>query len=432
MRFLGLAAGYKFRDVLRHLFAVGNLSDFLELRRFLYRHYVLENVQRRGRDEEFMARVGDLTKNGEEARVFLYDNGRTALARAVRGAMRAKGNVLVEGDGERVENGPAGIDNGFAEGGKPKVVVNGLTCYAVVQGVVAAGCEPIYADIEAGNLNFSAEKLAEILAVERDVVAVVVQNNLGNLVEIEEIAEVTKRFGVILIEDLAHSMGLVHKSGMESGMTGDAVVLSFGKGKAADVCGGGAVILVNEKMCGDEVDEGYEKTKVRRVDINMVRDKIYPLVGWCVRGWFGLRLAKVGKGILAVCMKVDLVRKSADGGVDFGKRMSFWQAKLLMRKLRRREFFLLQPLRRFYLVREREKVLTELEKNGFYGPDFWYERPVSPERYYRIVNFPEEKCPVAVKVAERIVNLPMNLNVDELSKFEEIIKKYEVKLDNEK
>ena len=406
MRFLGLAANYKIRDVFRHLFAVGDRRDFLEFRRFLYRHYMLENVQRQGRDVNFVAKVGSLEENGEEARVFLYDNGRTALARAVRGAVIARGEMLE----------------------KPKVVVNGLTCYAVVQGVLAAGCEPIYADIDAENLNFSAEKLAEILAVEKNVVAVIVQNNLGNLVDIEKIAEVARVNGVILIEDLAHSMGLLYKNGVETGMTGDAVVLSFGKGKAADVCGGGAVVLLNEKMCRDVVDKEYDLAKKRKIDMGMVRDKIYPSIGWKTRFLLSLKWFKFARIFLGGCVKIGLVQKSADGEVNFGKKMSFWQAKLLMRKVRKREFFLVRAMRRFYFVREREKVLDELIKVGFYGPDFWYEKPVSPERYYVNVNFPEENCPIAVKVAKHIINLPMDLDISEIGKFEEVIKKYEVKI----
>ena len=83
-----------------------------------------------------------------------------------------------------------------------------------------------------------------------------------------------------------------------------------------------------------------------------------------------------------------------------------------------------KPLREFYLVNNREEVLSKLRKAGYFFDGFWYERPVSPERYYKKVNFPEEACPVATEVAKRIVNLPTYYNKKELAKAREIIKEY--------
>lgn len=80
--------------------------------------------------------------------------------------------------------------------------------------------------------------------------------------------------------------------------------------------------------------------------------------------------------------------------------------------------------REFCLVRERAEVLEKLRKAGYYFSGFWYEKPVSPARYYRKVHFPEGECPVATEVAEKIINLPTYYTKAELAAARKIIDQY--------
>ena len=82
------------------------------------------------------------------------------------------------------------------------------------------------------------------------------------------------------------------------------------------------------------------------------------------------------------------------------------------------------PLRGFYLVQNRDEVLKELQKSGYYFYGFWYERPVSPERYYKKVKFPEAECPEAVFVSEHIINFPVYYSKRELAPARKIIEKH--------
>ena len=81
-------------------------------------------------------------------------------------------------------------------------------------------------------------------------------------------------------------------------------------------------------------------------------------------------------------------------------------------------------LRTFYLIWRRDKVLKELMKSGYYFGGFWYEKPVSPERYYKKVHFPEKECPNAVEVSKQIVNFPTFYDKKDLAAAKKIIKKY--------
>ena len=82
-------------------------------------------------------------------------------------------------------------------------------------------------------------------------------------------------------------------------------------------------------------------------------------------------------------------------------------------------------------MRDRSEVLAKLRAAGYYFDGFWYEKPVSPERYYAKVKFPEAECPVAVEVAKTIINLPKYYPERELKVAREIIKPYLIRSQDE-
>ena len=71
-----------------------------------------------------------------------------------------------------------------------------------------------------------------------------------------------------------------------------------------------------------------------------------------------------------------------------------------------------------------EAMLKELKKAGYHFAGFWYEKPVSPSRYYEKVGFPEDACPVAVEVAEKIINVPTFYTEEQLAPALKIINQY--------
>lgn len=118
------------------------------------------------------------------------------------------------------------------------VGINGFTCFAVYEAIKKAGHQALYLDIEKGELNFSADTLKRAVNVK----AVIIQNTLGYPCDIEKIAQICQENKIILIEDLAHSVGTRYKNGVEAGMIGDYVALSFSQDKMIDAVSGGALI----------------------------------------------------------------------------------------------------------------------------------------------------------------------------------------------
>ena len=121
-------------------------------------------------------------------------------------------------------------------------------------------------------------------------------------------------------------------------------------------------------------------------------------------------------------VKIHWVEKSADNRLDLERKISKFEAKLALEQIK--SLSPRVPIRDFYLVENREKVLKELQKAGYYFYGFWYEKPVSPARYYQKVHFPEKQCPEAVFVAEHIVNFPNYYAKKDLVSARKIVEKF--------
>lgn len=392
--FLGMAANYSGEDVARHLFSWGTQKDLDNLKTHLERRY-----------------------KGE---AYLCKNGRSALTLALK-AYFNKGDA---------------------------VIINGFTCYAVYEAVQAAGLKPIFADISKDNLNFTNDTLLDAIspvsrpfslapvvtglasksasvvthAFETDddriqPKGIIIQNTLGNPVDIKQIEVFAKKHNLTIIEDLAHCAGVKYPDGREAGTVGAASILSFGKDKSIDTISGGALIL---RM--PEVHKITAPTQAPKLSDHL-RARFYPLFGSVCRA---LSYIHLGGALMRGLVKIHWVERSADNKLDTKRRLSKFEAKLALEQLQQLRRNGEAPIREFYLVDNREELLQELKKHGYYFDGFWYEKPISPQRYYKKTKFPEQDCPNAVYAAEHIVNLPVYYTRSELSPARKIIKKYAI------
>lgn len=382
MYFLGQSASFKIKKTLRFLFSFGTQSDFDALKQDLAQKY---NVPPRS--------------------IYLFHTGRSALALALKHTVKKSPN------------------NSHEE--TEAVAITSLTCYAVVQAVRAAGFIPIYLDINPKNLHFDGKILQQALKIHPNIKAVVIQNNLGYPADLPSIEKIAKEHGLVIIEDLAHSLSLVYSDGRQAGQVGDAVVLSFGKGKALDAVSGGALILRKK------VTTSFSSSKIANLRPKLtdsIRDRFYPLFGLLIRFfyYFQFRQINFGRLFTSLLLKIHWIKKSADAELDLSRRLTFWQAKYI-----RKEFKNLpvsSPTRSFYFVKDRSKTLVKLKRAGFIMDDIWYDTPVAPSRYFKDTNFKPEECPVATEVAKHIVNLPTFYSIFELSQARILIHEDEIEI----
>lgn len=300
-----------------------------------------------------------------------------------------------------------------------KIIVNAFTCHAVYEAVVEAGLVPVFADIDEKTLNFNPKTLNvfwEGAAIHANrIKGIIIQNSLGNPVDIEQIEKFAKKRGLTIIEDLAHCAGVRYPDGREIGTVGVATALSFGKDKAVNTISGGAVVL--RETPKHEVEAPFKAPRIS----DHLRARFYPFFCAMCRGLNGIHLGGV---MMRILIKIHWVERSADNKLNLIRRPSKFQARLALPQFKKFRHRGEGKLREFYLVKNRTEVLKKLRDNGYFFDAFWYEKPVSPERYYKDLKFPEKTCPVAVKITKEIINFPNYYTKEELAPAMEIIKPY--------
>ena len=377
MKFIAHASQFGLKKTLRQLFTFGFKRDSEKLKAYIADRYQVEAEN-----------------------VALYGSGRTALSEALK-------YFIKPGD---------------------KVAITALTCFAVVEAVRSAGGEPVYLDVNLQNLHFDAKNLEKACAKNPEIKAVIVQNNLACPCDMANVEVVAKKYNLTLIEDLAHCVGMDYPDGREAGTVGDAVIMSFGKGKSLDLISGGLLFLRKT----DKRKKSFTIPTNLPSFADRFRTRLYPLFGAITRTLFHLQLGRLNFGRLytAFLLQTHQIQKSADAKLDNSIRLTRWQARLALRDLKKIKHR--TPLRRFYFVENRAELLKKLTTAGFIMDDIWYSSSVSPERYYAQANFDEKACPKAVFAANHLINLPNWLNIFELAEARHLINQYEVNLEGEK
>lgn len=305
--------------------------------------------------------------------------------------------------------------------------INGFTCFAVYEAVKNAKLQVEYLDVEKEGLNFSPEQLENAIRKNPGIRAVIIQNTLGYPAEVEKIAEICQKNKIILIEDLAHSVGAVYGNGIEAGSLGDFVVLSLSQDKIIDAVSGGALIIRNKQYRKTFKDSGL---KVKDV----LKDRLYPLFTFLIRNTY---TSGLGKFIHALLKMLDLLSKPMDNGSM--ATTAPWYAKLAQEQLdsladnlhHRRKVALIYAenldkkilsssltkeilnstnLRFPIFVNNRPGLINFLKKQGIFVSDIWYDAPIAPKKYMSKTDY-HHQCPNAEKVSNLILNLPTHKNV---------------------
>lgn len=115
-----------------------------------------------------------------------------------------------------------------------EVIVPAYTDASVYDTVVAAGFEPVLADVRRtdGNLD------PDALPLSRDTVAIVVTHLYGHPGDLDRLVEVARERGAVLIEDAAHALG-ARFAGEAVGSFGVGAFSSFAPFKVVQAHGGG-------------------------------------------------------------------------------------------------------------------------------------------------------------------------------------------------
>ena len=142
-----------------------------------------------------------------------------------------------------------------------EVIIPALTFVATANAVIYCNAIPHFVDIEETNLGIDPVKLRDYLirnvvtvagkttnkVTGRVIRAIVPMHTFGHPSRMSEILEVSKEFGIAVVEDAAESLGSFY-NGQHTGTFGLLGAISFNGNKTITTGGGGAIITNNEQL----------------------------------------------------------------------------------------------------------------------------------------------------------------------------------------
>ena len=131
-------------------------------------------------------------------------------------------------------------------GKNDEVILPALTFVATATPIMYVGAKPVFVDISRETWNIDPKEIEK--AITSNTKAIIVVHLYGNPCNMDEIADISARKGLCLIEDAAESLGATYK-GKKTGTFGDLNCLSFNGNKLITTGGGGMVVgNDNEKL----------------------------------------------------------------------------------------------------------------------------------------------------------------------------------------
>ncbi len=331
-----------------------------------------------------------------------------------------------------------------------EVLIQAFTCVAVPNSIIWTGARPVYVDIDE-SLTMDIKDLEKKITKKTKVI--IAQHTFGIPAKIDEIVNLAKKNGIMIIEDCAHTIGAKYRN-KKLGSFGDAAFFSFGRDKAFSSVFGGMIITNNQKI-------GKLLRKIQREENNSsflwtLQQLFHPIC-------FALLLPlydffSIGKIMLVFFQKIKFLSLAVTGEEKLGsakpfvKRMPNQLCLLALEQLKRIDAFnnrrvsvanfyieefrksnfeipysSATPFLRFPLLCEkREELILNLKKEHIYL-DKWYSNVIDPKGInYKKIFYNPDSCPRAEFIADRIINLPTNptMKIENVQELVFSIRKY--------
>ncbi len=131
-----------------------------------------------------------------------------------------------------------------------KVFCTDMTFAATLNSVVYEGAEPVFIDTERDTWNMDPVALERAFRLYPDAKAVIIVNLYGTPAKLDELCEIAARYGAVVIEDAAESLGATYK-GRQTGTFGSFNAISFNGNKIITGSSGG-MLLTDDKAAADK------------------------------------------------------------------------------------------------------------------------------------------------------------------------------------
>jgi dTDP-4-amino-4,6-dideoxygalactose transaminase len=323
------------------------------------------------------------------------------------------------------------------------VLIQAFTCEAVPLPVLALGLRPIYVDIERETYSMDIESLMR--RADADTKVLILQHTFGLTPKYrQEILEVARKKGLIVIEDLAHGAQFDIFKKTDSQKT--IKLLSFGRSKFISSVFGGAIALKGTLKQADHL-KSRERNLNASSNFSIFRYLLYKPLSVLIKSTYSIFLGKVIHALTKNIIPAEVSDKEKSGAFDsyFLKTYPNALAYLAQKQLKRfdrivdiransfniykRTFeqngpnLLNQPVIRYPLESADREAVIKLAKSQGVLLGSWYDQVIAPKSVdLALMKYRKGSCPVAESVVTQIINLPTLISDRQIERVIKTIK----------
>lgn len=308
-------------------------------------------------------------------------------------------------------------------GAGDEVITTPITFAASANCALYCGARPVFADINPETYNIDPEDIERKITEKTK--AVVAVDFTGQAVEIDKIRQICERHKLIFIEDAAHSIGTKYGE-KEVGSIADITTFSFHPVKTITGGEGGAVLTNDEEL--------YKKIKLCRThgitrEENLMKNESHG--SWYyeqISLGYNYRMTDIQAAL--ICSQLDklqmFVQRRKEIVEMYNKAFSQVSEIIVQREIEQsdtaRHLYLIN-LRLDMLRVGRREIIDALKAenvccNVHYIPVYYFP-------YYEEMGYKKGLCPVAEKLYEGIITIPLyyGMSDEDVSSVIEAVKK---------
>ncbi len=273
-----------------------------------------------------------------------------------------------------------------------EIITTPFTFASTTHAIVRCGCTPVFCDINEDDYTMDVTKIESLITEKTS--AILPVHVYGNMCDVEAIDRIAKKYNLKVIYDAAHTFGVKYK-GISSANFGDAAMFSFHATKVYHTIEGGAICFQDESLTqiyNDIKNFGIRDNEtVKFVGGNAKMNEFQAAMGICNLRHIDEEINK-RKGIVEHYIQ----RLSNVDGIKIYKLKSDVEANY--------SYF---PVVFENYKYNRDEICEMLEKKGIIARKYFYPLTNNFECYKGLEGYDESSTPVAKKIANEILTLPL-------------------------
>ena len=297
-----------------------------------------------------------------------------------------------------------------------EVIVPSFTFIATANAPLFVGAIPVFADIEETTFGLDPDIVrGKITAKTKAIMPI---HFAGSPCMIEQLKEIAKSHGLVLIEDAAESLG-AKINGKQVGTFGDSAIISFCAPKVITTGEGGAIMTDSKEI--------YERLKLLRSHGRAETADYFSSTEYMeyVTLGYNFRMSNITAALgLAQLQKIDNIIEMRRKNAEYMTQQLSGIENIVIPQVPNNIYHLYQ----MYLIRikdgkvTRDKLKDYLAQKGIMTRVYF--DPVHLSQFYRnTFGYEDGELPITEKVSEQILSLPMypTLSREEMDYIAEMI-----------